>query len=377
MTQPQKFSDLLDRHCVHPWADVWINTAGDVTCCTQNRTRFGNIHEQPIEEMWNSDAAQSVRKLIGENKYMAAGCAPECPFLRGAKTEGQMPPPPKEQINLDFDVPEPGTALAKNVATVVDDYQLKRLRVSGLPIYVDTQPILRCNSDCFMCNQEHLSTMEHADPILEKIETLKDTAKVFRWQGGEVFSSKRFFNYLENFDSYCNPDLIKYVITNGSLLTKERLIALTNVENPVYFLVSIDGVTKQTYEKIRVGLSYERVIECLFNLAEIQAKSPSNRILVCWNYVVMNSTLDEMREAIDLAAHLNIDLNFAALQGEFPDENIFRYSLYTPELLIHRFAELQEYSKTKSIAVSGFDGMIYRIKQRQDYLAANQMQSCN
>lgn len=375
MTQPQKFSDLLDRHCVHPWADVWINTAGNVTCCTQNRTCFGNIHDQSIEEMWNSDAAQSVRKLIGENKYMAAGCAPECPFLRGAKTEGQLPPPPEEQINLDFDIPAADTALAQNIATVIDDYTHKRLRVSGLPIYVDTQPILRCNSDCFMCNQEHLSPMEHADPVLEKIETLKSTAKVFRWQGGEVFSSKRFFSYLENFNSNCNPDLIKYVITNGSLLTKERLDALTSVENPVYFLVSIDGVTKKTYEKIRVGLTYERVMECLFNLAEIQAKSPHNRILVCWNYVVMNSTLDEMRDAIDLAAKLHIHLNFAALQGEFPDENIFRYPIYNPELLIHRFAELQDYSTAKNSAVSGFDGMIYRIKQRQDYLAPTQVLS--
>ncbi|AMK77756.1 MULTISPECIES: SPASM domain-containing protein [Methylomonas] len=370
MTQPQNFSDLLDSHCVHPWADVWINTAGDVTCCTQNRTRFGNVRQHSIEEMWNSDAAQSVRKLIGENKYMAAGCAPECPFLRGAKTEGRLPPPPKEQINLDFEIPEPGTALAKNIATVVDDYKHKRLQVSGLPLYVDTQPILRCNSDCFMCNQEHLSSMEHSDPVLEKIETLKSTAKVFRWQGGEVFSSKRFFNYLDNFDSSCNPNLTKYVITNGSLLTKERLVALTSVENPVYFLVSIDGVTKQTYEKIRVGLTYERVMECLFNLAEIQAKSANNRVLVCWNYVVMNSTLDEMREAIDLAAKLNIDLNFAALQGEFPEENIFRYPVYTPEILINKFTELQDYSNTKNIAVSGIDGMIYRIKQRQDYLPA-------
>jgi len=371
MKKPPNFSELLDSHCVHPWAYVLINAVGKVTCCTQNRTRLGNIHEDSLEDMWNSEAAQSVRKLIGENNYMAAGCAPECPFLRGAKSEDAVQPPAKERINLDFTIPVDSSALAKNIETVISEYKNKQLQVSGLPIYVDSQPILRCNSDCFMCNQEHLSNLEHSDDVLNKIEPLKATAKVFRWQGGEIFSSKRFFNYLEKFDSSINPDLIKYVITNGSLLTKERIKALTNVENPVYFLVSIDGVTKQTFEKIRVGLNYERVMECLFTLAEIQAKSETNRILVCWNYVVMSCTLDEMYDAIDLASKLKVDLNFAALQGEFPEENIFLYPLFAPETLISKFTELQAYSDTKNIAVSGLDGLIYRIKQRNDYQISN------
>lgn len=366
------FSERLDTHCVHPWADVWINTAGDVTCCTQNRIRFGNIRDQKMTEIWNSEPAQTVRKLIAENNYMKAGCAPECPFLRGAKTEAATPPPPKEQINLDFVLPKPNSTLAWNIENVLDDYKHKRQVVSGLPIYVDTQPILRCNSDCFMCNQDHMSGMEHSDVILDKIESLKPTAKVFRWQGGEVFSSKRFFSYLQNFDTEDAPELIKYVITNGSLLTRERIDALTKIENPVYFLISIDGVTRQTYEKVRVGLNYDRVIECLHTLAEIQAESNSKRILVCWNYVVMNSTLAEMRDAIDLAQRLHVDLNFAALQGEFPEENLFRYPIGKPDDMIRKFTELAKYSADKNIHISGFDGMIFRLKQRPDYIASQQ-----
>lgn len=366
MTQ---FSERLDRHCVHPWADVWINSAGDVTCCTQNRIRFGNIGEHSIEQIWNSEAAQTVRQLIGENQYMKAGCAPECPFLRGAKTEASSPPPPKEQINLDFPVPQAGSALADNIETVIDDYRHKRTIVSGLPVYVDTQPVLRCNSDCFMCNQDHMSTMEQSETMLANIEVLKPTAKLFRWQGGEVFTSKRFFAYLQSFDTSENPELIKYVITNGSVLTRERLDALTQIENPVYFLISIDGTSRQTYEKVRVGLSYDRAMECLYNLAEIQAQSKSKRTLVCWNYVVMNSTLAEMRDAIDLAERLRIDLNFAALQGEFLKENLFRYPIGDPRTLIEQLAEMAAYAANKNIHVSGFDGMIYRLKQRPDYLA--------
>jgi sulfatase maturation enzyme AslB (radical SAM superfamily) len=368
MNKPVTFSELLNpadnHHCVHPWADLWINTAGHVTCCPQNRTRFGNIHQNSLAELWNSEAAQSVRKLVADNDYRAAGCETECPFLRGTPTAPHLPPPAEELINLDFKLPSQASALAENIATVASEYKDKKQYLSGFPIYVDTQPILRCNSDCTMCNQPHLSDLEHSDAILQKIESLKETAKVFRWQGGEVFTNKRFFNYLKQFDSGNNSELIKYVITNGSLLTEDRIKVLTDSENPVFFLISIDGVKKQTFEKIRIGLNYERVMACLHTLSRIQAENKQGRKLVCWNYVVMSSTLDDMHDAIDLAAKLNVDLNFAALQGDFPEENIFHYPLHDVRILLDKFSHLKTYSDTKSIKVSGFDGLIYRVKQR-------------
>lgn len=366
MNKPTTFSELLDpahhRHCVHPWADLWINTAGHVSCCPQNRTRFGNIHQHSLAELWNSEAAKTVRKHIANNDYVAAGCEIECPYLRGKPTAPQLPPPAEELINLDFTLPLETSALSENIATVAAEYQAKMQTLSGLPIYVDTQPILRCNADCIMCHQPHLSDLEHSDAILQKIESLSATAKVFRWQGGEVFSNKRFFNYLKQFESGTNAQLIKYVITNGSLLTEDRIKALTDAGNPLFFLLSIDGVRQQTFEKVRVGLNYQRVMACLHSLADRQARHPSGRKLVAWNYVVMNSTLDDIQEAIDLAAELNVDLNFAAVQGDFPEENIFRYPLQDTKQLMARFNSLQAYSQTKTNKVSGFTGLVFRLE---------------
>lgn len=367
MNKPATFSELLNptnNHCIHPWADLWINAAGHVTCCPQNRTRFGNIHQHSLAELWNSDAAQSVRKLIANNDYQAAGCEIECPFLRGAPTAPATHPPAAELINQDFSLPLDESTLGKNIATVAEEYKAKKHYLSGLPVYVDSQPVLRCNSACTMCGQPHTSDLQHSDEILRKIELLKETAKVFRWQGGEIFTNKRFFNYLQQFDSGNNSELIKYVITNGSVLTEDRIKALTDNDNPVFFLLSIDGVKKQTFEKIRIGLNYERVINCLHKLSTAQAENRHGRKLVCWNYVVMNSTLDEMRDAIDLAAKLNVDLNFAALQGDFPEENCFVYPLHEAHILTDKFCELKTYSLAKNINVSGFDSLVYRLKQR-------------
>ncbi|WP_026602091.1 radical SAM/SPASM domain-containing protein [Methylomonas sp. 11b] len=367
MNKPATFSDLQKtaehHHCVHPWADLWINAAGHVTCCPQNRSRFGNIHQHSIEQLWNSDAAQTVRRLVAEGDYVAAGCEIECPYLRGRKSAPAEPPPANELINLDFELPTEESDLQRNIATVIADYSNKAQILSGLPIYVDTQPVLRCNADCIMCPQPHMSDMRHSEEILQKLETLRATAKVFRWQGGEVFSSKRFFHYLHQFDTTDNPDLVKYVITNGSLLTEERIAALTEHDNPVFFLLSIDGVQQSTFEKIRLGLSYRQVMATLHFLASAQATNRSGRKLVRWNYVVMNSTLAEMRTAIDLADDLKVDLNFAALQGDYPEENIFRYPLHDIDTLLDRFADLATYSSSKSIQVDGLSGLSYRLRQ--------------
>jgi MoaA/NifB/PqqE/SkfB family radical SAM enzyme len=367
MSDPVTFNQLLhgdtSRHCVHPWADLWISAAGNVTCCPQNRMRFGNIHEHGLEWLWNSPSAHRVRRHIANGDYVSAGCEPECPFLRGRPAVPIELPSPDELINLDFVIPATDSPLRKNLVSVVADYQSGRELVSGLPVYVDSQPVLRCNADCIMCTQPHQSTLMHPEPILKKLEVLKSTAKVFRWQGGEVFSNKFFYAYLCNFSTDDNPELIKYVITNGSLLTEARIAMLTNTDNPVRFLISLDGVSRTTFEKIRVGLNYRQVMQSLNNLAEIQNRSNS-RDLVRWNYVVMHSTLTEMPAAIELAQKLGVDLNFAALQGNYPNENLFRYPIVDRDEALKYFLRLQQHCSHLAINVSGFEGMIDRLRHR-------------
>ncbi|HIJ84150.1 MAG TPA: SPASM domain-containing protein, partial [Magnetococcales bacterium] len=77
---PQRPAEGSVSPCLHPWSNVWINAAGWVSCCPQNRMRWGNIRETPLEQLWNSNPAQRVRRLIAGGVYQAAGCDRECPF---------------------------------------------------------------------------------------------------------------------------------------------------------------------------------------------------------------------------------------------------------------------------------------------------------
>jgi sulfatase maturation enzyme AslB (radical SAM superfamily) len=346
--------------CVHAWADLWVNAAGKATCCPENRRVLGDLNAQTVDEMWNSSAAQETRALFARGDYERAGCNKECPFLRGSFTPPETPPPLDELINAEFALPNDGTVYAVNAAQVLRDYRERRAQVCSLPLFIDVQAVLRCNADCIMCGQPHQSKLEHGPELTARLERLKPAAQWFRWQGGEVFMSKEFTERLENFDHGDNPHLRRYVITNASVLNAERIERLIGGARPVTFLISIDGVTAPTYTRIRRRLDHRRAMENLALLARKQ-KERGRRDLVRWNYVVMRATLHEMRAAIDHAAELGVDLNFAPIQGPFEQENVFLYPEIADIDLPAYFSELERYAATQPIRVSGFVGMQQRL----------------
>ncbi|OQX19093.1 MAG: hypothetical protein BWK76_05530 [Desulfobulbaceae bacterium A2] len=350
--------------CLHPWADIWVNAAGLVSCCPQNRCFWGNIHQQSVEELWNSPKSQRVRHLVAAGQYLAAGCDKDCPYLRGVARHPEVMPPVAELINPDFDLVEDDTPYARNLRQVAAEYLVGQEELRSRPLFVDTQPVLRCNADCVMCGQPHRAPLEHSAEILQALEVLRPTANWFRWQGGEVFVSKRFFSYLRDFSAPDCPHLRRYVITNGTLLNEGRVDELVQGAVPIFFLLSIDGVRRETYAAIRRKLDYDRAWATLKYLASVQRHY--GRRLVCWNYVVMRSTLDEVAEAIDIADELGVDLNLAPIQGEYPTENIFLHPGLAGPDLSEMLQRLEARVRQARVRVSGFAGLRFRLSARQD-----------
>lgn len=196
---------------------------------------------------------------------------------------------------------------------------------------------------------------------LDLLKPLRLYANFFRFQGGEVFTLDWFGEYLDSLDSKDCVHFLRYVITNGSLLSKADLEKLVKGDRPVRFLLSLDGVLQETYSHVRRTLRFNRVMSTLKELATIQHRM-GTRTLVRWNYVVMKCNLHEMKPAMDLADRLGVDLNFAALQGDFPEENIFLYPDIVPFDLLPFFDDLQRYAADKAIEIAGFDGMRRRIE---------------
>ena len=153
--------------CDHPWKSLWVDSTGKTTFCPQNKTEIGNLYNNTIEEVINSKEAIKVRKLFSENKYCEAGCDKDCPFLRGSFDPPENVPPHEELCAPKLTDAIDDTKYSKNKQKVDEEFKNLETRVESYPLFIDVQPILRCNFDCFMCGQPHDSPLIHEQKIYD------------------------------------------------------------------------------------------------------------------------------------------------------------------------------------------------------------------
>jgi radical SAM protein with 4Fe4S-binding SPASM domain len=91
-------------------------------------------------------------------------------------------------------------------------------------------------------------------------------------------------------------------------------------ERPLTIMVSIDGATAGTYERIRRGGRWTRVVENVERLARLPAVNP--RFEFAASYVVLEQNLDEVLDFVRLCIGWNARyVHFhPAIAGEYPVE---------------------------------------------------------
>ena len=142
------------------------------------------------------------------------------------------------------------------------------------------------------------------------------------WLGGEPFFHKRF---AELFDKAAlNPNLRQILVTNGLLVDEKwaKKLLKSNVE----VIFSIDGTTKQVYEKIRIGASFDRLIKNIDILNQHRqdytpAKSKMNMILQA---TIVKSNYHQLADFVEFAHKYKFDsLNITPVRYFEEEENIF------------------------------------------------------
>ena len=120
---------------------------------------------------------------------------------------------------------------------------------------------------------------------------------------GEVFVWKEeILDYLENLKHDEFQEV--FIMTNGQLIDDETIERLRNIkEVSILIDLSIDGVHKETLEKIRLGSSYEKTIEVMDKLKEAG-------LLKGCNYVVQKDNLDELEDAYVFFKEKGVKVNF-------------------------------------------------------------------
>lgn len=286
-----------------------------------NSTFLGDIHKNSLDDTWNGEKIQNIRKLVMEHRYEEAGCKDGCSIIYELtnQTEKELIPNQWKSAFVS------NASLKDNIEKFSDDVKKHNVVASCKPITFDIQPIEACNMSCIMCHQKHNNKDKVSVEVINKLFQYKDHLYSIRFQGGEVFADKAFSQYLINLKKDLTLNQKIDVITNGSLLSHEELDVLTQGDNPINFIISMDAIDKDIYQYIRQTKHFDKVKGNIEYLAKLQ-KDKNNGEFLSWNFVVMKSNFYNIKPAIELAANLNVTLNFGPIIGDYKKENIFEYN---------------------------------------------------
>ena len=173
-----------------------------------------------------------------------------------------------------------------------------------------------CNVNCIMCVKETPYWMALKDKkkfldfeIFKKIFEDRKGIKFLNFVGaGEVFVSKDFVNIL----NYCFDKGFSSLgcITNLQLISEE-MVKLMVKNNFHQITVSMDGCTKDTFEYIRRGSSFETTIRTMDLFQKFKKKYNSVFPHFTFSTVAMNSNIHELQGIVQLAnkygvRHINV-----------------------------------------------------------------------
>lgn len=136
-------------------------------------------------------------------------------------------------------------------------------KVSHMPIKLDIENVNRCNLKCEMCQVSTFKNQKRSDDLsLGDFKNILDKQYgVFeiKIQGiGEPFLHEDFIKMVEYASS---KSIWVRSTTNATLLHKKENYKKIIDANIGELQISVDGVTKETYEKIRKNGSFQKVVE--------------------------------------------------------------------------------------------------------------------
>jgi len=126
--------------------------------------------------------------------------------------------------------------------------------------------------------------------------------------GNEPLSSPYFSRILQQLAPYKVPNVTFY--TNGTLLSP-RIIDVMLETGVTQVCLSIDGATRETFESIRRGASFDRVVGNVLRLNDAKRARGSRLPVLRLNAVMMRSNVFEMEALVEFAASLEMEeINF-------------------------------------------------------------------
>ncbi len=232
----------IHKSCARPFDTVLIDKMGSCYACECTSwlpQSIGNLQVKSLSDILDSDVRVHLQSSILDGTYRYCNNH-QCSYLRNMKFYQQREP------------------------------QIKHLRLA-----IDDSCNLRCPScrDGLIFHKEGSAYdlgIRLADSINDWLHDYDHPIKVHIGSDGDPFASHVYRHFMEQTPE---RDNIKYSLLTNALMFKEFHHRIQNVIRNLDDLgVSIDGASRDTYEKLRLGGRWEKVNENLECIAELKNK---------------------------------------------------------------------------------------------------------
>jgi len=264
------------KYCLSPFVMIEVTLQGDVRMCGCNQwmpTTIGNLKENTLKELLSSELAQKIRQSIIDGSYVYCD-ADWCAVIanNGLNKIKSVPPNIRELFNnpSKFEMPH----------------------------HISFNGDQTCNLSCPSCRRHIIKTPLSKQEEQRKLgETLSNNLfadatdkkiKIELGGAGEVFASPMLMDFVNSIDIDKFPNVEFDFGTNGLLCEQNWHRFGNKVNNINKITVSIDASQADTYEKIRRGGKWPKLLQAMHFLQnkkhELGFKLHTRMILQQQNY---------------------------------------------------------------------------------------------
>ncbi len=271
--------------CPRPFDTILIDKNGSCFACECSAwfpQSIGNLQIQPLNDIIGSATHEHLQKSMTDSTYRYCN-EHQCPYI-----------------------------LSKNVGHL----QLGEDSIKHLRLAIDDS----CNLKCPSCRAKLIfhkdgsqfkKRIQLADKINEWLQLnlnfnwFNETIQVHIGSDGDPFASHVYRHFMEHTPK---SPMVKYSILTNGLMFKDFHQRIPHIiENLTELGVSIDGATKETYEKLRLGGKWDNINRNLECMAELKKKHNFRFVL---HMVVQKDNWQEIPAMVQLGRQLGTDKIF-------------------------------------------------------------------
>ncbi len=184
---------------------------------------------------------------------------------------------------------------------------LKKSFVWGYPPILMIEPTNLCNLKCPLCpsgkgdlkRRKGYLDLDLYKKVIDEIGN--KSLMIILWNQGEPFLHKDIIEMIVYAKKY---GLFVMISTNANIIPHPEELVRSGLDN---LIVSLDGVTQETYNKYRINGNINKVIDNSSALVAAKKKLNLRTPLIKWQFLVMKHNENEIDSLKKMAAKIGVD----------------------------------------------------------------------